>query len=369
MFTTMNKVALNERNVKSHLVGINKASAPVNGDKAVGGIAETTIAGDLIGAGRGGGEAVATAPSYSFNTCDQLGNFHNETNVKLANSLEKCGRVGEATKVLGCCQDFKVGICEQCGTNPAFPISCDNRLCPGCAKRRAERLVSEHSEMLKRLHYPKMITLTFLSTKHLTFGDIKRYRDMFTRLRHKKVFRSCWGGIYSFEFTYSEEYGWHPHIHAVVGSKYINQAELSVAWEKVSGASVVDIRAIKTPDKWNSIREVIKYPAKSSTFINNPELVNEFLNAVKGTNLAHGFGSMKRVKTKRHQGKMSCPVCGYDEVSFKHGFGFLVPRVKVKTIVGGYIWRGPPKNAELVPVDYAPEDILDVSGGEGYERN
>ena len=88
---------------------------------------------------------------------------------------------------------------------------------------------------------------------------------------------------------------------------------------------------------------MVKYPCKVATFIDRPELVNEFLLATKGVNLAYGFGAMYRVKTKRHGGaKMCCPVCGGANIDFGGGFGFRVPRGEVKRVKGGYLWRGPP---------------------------
>jgi len=188
---------------------------------------------------------------------------------------------------------------------------------------------------------------------------------------------SCWGGIYSFEATYTEGVGWHLHIHALLGSGYIKQEDLSTEWEEISGAKVVWIESVyarakrKAEEqglsgaaarksikaaKWDGIREVIKYPCKAVTFLGSPELVNEFLDATEGVNLAYGFGAMYRVKTRRHsKGKMCCPVCGGSGISFnawdpkqhgwvsEAGYGFIVPKIAVQRVKGGHLWRGPPR--------------------------
>lgn len=280
---------------------------------------------------------------YSLDTCDQVHKNTRESYKRtLVNALESCKRYGEAMSVKACGEDFRVGKCCDCGAAPAFPITCDHRLCPDCAARRGAILISEHEVLLKQLRYPKMMTLTFLSVDHLSKAYIKWARNCFTRLRRRKVMAGCWGGIYSFEATHSF-FGWHLHIHSIIGSRYIDQAKLSDEWQKISGAMVVDIRAVKGKEKWEAIKEVVKYPCKASTFLASPALVSEFLVATEGVNLAYGFGAMYRVKTRRHaEVKMKCPVCGGSNIDFGDGFGFCVPKLLVKKYKGGYLWRSPP---------------------------
>jgi len=189
-----------------------------------------------------------------------------------------------------------------------------------------------------------MLTLTFLSVGKLDKAYIGWARNCFRKLRRRKVMAGCWGGIYSFEATHSAEYGWHLHIHSLIGSGYIDQGDLSREWQKITGACVVDIRAVQGEDKWGAIKEVVKYPAKAASFLASPELVNEFLAATERVNLAYGFGALYRVKTRRHsEGKLRCPLCGSQDISWGDGFGFCVPRIAVQRVKGGWLWRPPPK--------------------------
>lgn len=264
---------------------------------------------------------------------------HDAFKRALAQSLEACGRYAEADAVGHCGDQFSTFRCQDCGAYPAFPTSCKHRLCPDCAARRGALLISEHESLLKELRYPKMLTLTFLSVAHLTRKFIRWARSCFTRLRHRKIFSGCWGGIYSFEATYSKGFGWHLHIHAVIGSKFISQAELSAEWEKITGAWDVDIRAIRGDDKWAAIQEVVKYPCKAATFIDNPDLVDEWLNATEGVNLAYGFGAMYRVRTKEHGSQpLVCPVCGSSNLK-RLG---IVDRSDVERHKDGYVWMYKP---------------------------
>ncbi len=306
------------------------------------------------------GEEASPLSPYSLDTCDQvrktsllpckpIAKGREDYKQALVEALYASGRWGEGYAVAHCGEDFKVGKCLDCGAAPAFPITCDHRLCPDCAARRGAVLVEEHSDILKRLHYPKMLTLTFLSVAHLDKAYIKWARSCFTKLRRRKVMAGCWGGIYSFETTHSAEYGWHLHIHSLIGSGYIDQGDLSREWREISGACVVDIRAVQGKDKWRAVKEVVKYPAKAATFLGEAALVNEFLAATERVNLAYGFGALYRVRTRRRAaGGMRCPLCGGTDIDFGNGMGFCVPRIAVEKVAGGYIWRSPPnKGGEL----------------------
>jgi len=271
---------------------------------------------------------------------------HEEINQHLAESLKSCGRNVEAEKVEHCHQDFKVGQCNFCLSFPAFPISCDSRLCSFCASKRSEILISEHHDVLRSIHYPKALTLTFLSVDHLSRDFILRGRASLKRLRHRKVMSSCRGGLPAFEFTYTPGVGWHMHIHLLIDSGYIDQALLSREWEELTGAKIVYIRAVKGDDKWDAIRELVKYPTKVESFMDSPDLVDEFLAATRGLKLVCGFGALYRVRSKNHgKGKMCCPVCGHNDIDFGHGCGFHVGPDRVQKIRGGYLWlrnRAPP---------------------------
>jgi len=159
----------------------------------------------------------------------------------------------------------------------------------------------------------------------------------------------CWGGIYSFEVTHSAECGWHLHIHTLIGSAYIDQGDLSREWHKITGANIVDIRAVQGKDKWGAVKEVVKYPAKAASFLGEAALVNEFLAATERVNLAYGFGALYRVKTRRHsEGKLCCPLCGGSDITWGDGFGFCVPRIAVTRVKGGWLWRPPPGSQQVV---------------------
>lgn len=247
----------------------------------------------------------------------------------LAGSLEANCLYLEASKVRACQREFYIVPCKKCGLPVAYSSHCHNRLCPDCASAAAELLISEHSELLKQIHHPKMGDLTWLPVKKLTRETFINARKDVNKLRHQKVWALVFAGIGSFEVTWSKEHGWHLHWHFLIGSKYIPQDELSKAWEKITGAPVVWIEAIKNADKWDGIREVVKYPAKCVNFIGSPALVEEFLSATKGLKLVTGFGSLYRVQTKkRGDGKLKCPRCGSLEFDWQNKISVARDRVE-----------------------------------------
>ena len=202
---------------------------------------------------------------------------HERAKIAVIEGLKACGREEMAGKISDCRMEFKIGQCDDCGEIVAFPLSCGELLCPDCSRARAERLVEEHHDILAQIRAPKMLTLTFKSIKHINREYLRFMRKCFSRLLRSKIMVSCWGGIYSFEFTYDKNNGWHPHIHAIIGSGFIEQSELSQTWFKISGACVVDIRAIgRDEKKWDGIREVIKYSTKRVDFVDVPELLEEY---------------------------------------------------------------------------------------------
>ena len=268
----------------------------------------------------------------------KLSGFSNEEiQKKLVNALEQCSLFSDALKVKACQREFVVVACADCGLPVAVEKNCHNRLCPFCAHARTMLLISEHEEKLKQIRYPKMIVLSWPSVKQLNREWFRKARKDLEKLRHSKMWsESVFAGLGSFEFTYSKKYGWHPHWHCLAGAKYINQADLSRVWGRISGAPVVWITSVKDNDRWEAVKEIIKYPAKCADFIDEPALVKEFLEASKGVKMVTGFGALYRVSTKNKSGKkITCPRCGCDR--FEWSQSFTVNRERVRRYKDGWV--------------------------------
>ena len=270
--------------------------------------------------------------------------------AKLWKTLEKAGLPSQAARVRSCHETFRIFECRDCKTHhdretfPAVPSSCSHRLCPHCAARRAAKFFEEHYEGLKRIKNPKLLTVTLKSVRRLSRKDFKRLTACFGRLRARKLFQWCQGGIYGSEVTYNPAKGWHPHIHALIDAPYIPQAEIAAAWKEITGDSmVVDIRQVKRGKKglMKAVEEVVKYPCKLDDFVDDPALVKEYLDAVAGVNLIYGFGSQYRVR-QRVPYRPTCPVCGSINLA---SIGTVVLSRDIQRYGDGFVWaptRSPP---------------------------
>lgn len=192
-------------------------------------------------------------------------------------------------------------------------------LCPLCAIRRGAKQVKAY---LDKLHVvteqnpfikPYMLTLTVKNGhdleerfQHLTKSTRKlmaRRRDA-ERGKGVSELSKCLGGVFSYELTYSQQHGWHPHVHMVVLQDSRNpiifnqfkakESELSKEWLAITGDSfIVDIRPIEG-DPADGFVEVFKYALKFSDLTPEQNL-NAYI-TLRGKRLTGSFGAFWGVK-------------------------------------------------------------------------
>lgn len=192
----------------------------------------------------------------------------------------------------------------------------------------------------------KHLVLTISNVEHLTGEVIDELRGFFTKLRRRKIFRNAWkGGVYSIEFTYTKEKGWHVHIHVIFEGNYLPHSLILRVWEEITegkgkGKRSVDIR------RCENARYALKYMLKvNKDLLGSPEAVAEFIEATRGKKLTSGWGWGYRVRSLMAKEKMGCPVCGSmwveGEIVPVVGMGPGPPRLfrsdKVAVVVG---WSG-----------------------------
>lgn len=191
-------------------------------------------------------------------------------------------------------------------------------LCPFCAARRSAKQMALYVEKIKHVVEEKphlkaiMMTLTVKNGHDLTerFNHLKkavqrlseRRRDYLKKGRGRTEWRKLEGALYSFEFTYSEEHGWHPHVHMVaLANDWIDREALSKEWLEVTGDSyIVDVRRIKsrttnTPDSdlMSGLAEVLKYSLKFSDL--EDALVWKAYTELRGKRLMGSLGALRGV--------------------------------------------------------------------------
>ena len=175
-------------------------------------------------------------------------------------------------------------FCTSCGKTWEHQIDCGDRTCPDCNLARKKRIFSRYEPVIKKFRRPKLVTLTTRRTV-LSWTNVKRLRDWFTRLRHRKVW-TAQGGLYQIELGTIDDLGMcNLHIHALVDSDYMHQGALSEAWRDITGSYIVDIQ-----ECYNSKGALNYLTLHMGKVIAGPEFSDMVNSALKNTRLVQGFG-------------------------------------------------------------------------------
>lgn len=151
---------------------------------------------------------------------------------------------------------------------------CNSRWCPVCQVRKS---IAEYSKLMftfnqfgNKYDY-FLLTLTLPSNKE-GFGDeLKLYKKCLTSLFAKFGYNNrdgvedlCAGAYGSYEITYNEEHGWHPHLHIILAypkeyiKNYQEHVYLRNNCDKVRYLDEIDIKGVKRNIKF-SYDDVVKF--------------------------------------------------------------------------------------------------------------
>jgi len=170
---------------------------------------------------------------------------------------------------------------------------CHDRLCTPCANARSQRITAALLQVIGDQPV-SFITLTLCGRGETLSDLIDRLFKHFRALRlHPTWADKVRGGAAFIEVKWSDKaQRWHPHLHIIADASFINQGELSDVWRGISKDSfIVDIRRVKNPQVTGHY--VTKYASKpiNSSFINEPERLDEALKSLKGRRLCLCFGT------------------------------------------------------------------------------
>ncbi len=173
--------------------------------------------------------------------------------------------------------------------------SCKLRWCPLCSNARKYHLAKQVKEWLESVKSPKFLTLT---VKHSSIGldaQIDHLYRSFRKLRQMKAYKKLFkGGVWFFQIKKSDTDGlWHPHLHCVIQSAYVDHSKLWKAWLLITGTSkVVDVRSVKDDD--NVAEYVARYAARPSDLA-GLEVADqlELVTALHGRRLVGTWGSAR----------------------------------------------------------------------------
>lgn len=161
-------------------------------------------------------------------------------------------------------------------------VTCKKHLlCPVCAILRGGKLLKRYEERARHLAPSNDFELVTLTVKN--GPDLwERYlhlKHAFKRLRTRGrdgygPWANVAGAVWSTEFTYSDEHGWHPHLHIIVAKakgsapfRYGQGSDLSSTWHDLTGDSFIVHAAPINADPEHlpaALCEVLKYALKFS---------------------------------------------------------------------------------------------------------
>jgi hypothetical protein len=182
------------------------------------------------------------------------------------------------------------------------------------------------------------LVLTVPNVRRLRREFYDWFRACFTLLRRRKFFSSrVRGGVYSFETKRNKKRrDWHVHLHAILlGERFIPFEQLYSAWNEIVSSRVhlsgegaewrermrkgCGVR-IKLKPFGKGLMYVLNDALKDNGFVHCPELLAEYLLAVKGKRLFVTFGEL--FGTRDEGFRLFCPVCGsFDLVYLEYWVG------------------------------------------------
>lgn len=177
---------------------------------------------------------------------------------------------------------------------------CNLRWCPICAKARRFTISEAVGQYLLKCQGKRFITLTLKNSATPLAGQVDLLYMYFGYLRKKKLWKdNVRGGIWFFQITRNHTTGeWHPHLHVLVDSKWIEQKELSDQWLAITKNSyIVDIKRVKGDKK--AAEYVARYGSRPGT-LDGKSLAEgkEMITALHSRRLIGCFGTAKGLKFK-----------------------------------------------------------------------
>ncbi len=152
---------------------------------------------------------------------------------------------------------------EETGKVRVTSEHCGLRWCPLCAKARQGRIMNEVSGWFEKVRRPVLLTLTLKHTPAPLKHQVHYLYKDFKKLRNRKLFRkNSKGGIWFFHIKRSKADGlWHPHLHCLMDSNWIDRKALSVLWCKITkGSHIVHLKTVENPR--NSVSHAARYAAE-----------------------------------------------------------------------------------------------------------
>lgn len=195
-----------------------------------------------------------------------------------------------------------IKIDEETGRYVFTSETCKLRICPAC-RRRIQRAGSDRiAAMLTGLQKDQwqLITLTLRHSKRPLPDQLTFLRRSFRRLRQRKLWTDAVQHGYAvLEIARNVERDeWHPHLHVVARTNFIDYKRLRNAWRAITiGSDQVNCKKIKSATR--AADYVAKYLGKppDNSLFSNPDRLAEYYRALQSSRLMIPFGDPPKPKT------------------------------------------------------------------------
>jgi hypothetical protein len=175
---------------------------------------------------------------------------------------------------------------------------CKLRWCPLCIKTKTFVMQGTVGGWVKSIRNPKFMTFTLKHSEADLSFQINSLYDAFRTLRRRPWWRKkVRGGIWFFQIKRSDNDGlWHPHLHCLVDSNYIDKYELGAKWQEITHSSkVVDVKAVRNPKK--VAQYVARYAAAPCRLVDLSEEDSiEIVDALHGRKICGTWGTGSKIK-------------------------------------------------------------------------
>jgi hypothetical protein len=223
-----------------------------------------------------------------------------------------------------CGEDEIYAHCKSCGTTEPKPYRCNLKWCPKCQWRLSEARRQFLTEYASTMEQPKHLILTRKNSLMLMRKNFRENQKAMAQLRRMKCLRELRGGCASVEVTWNAAGsvvngvevagGFHLHSHWLLDAKWIPIAEVKKSWANLIGQEFAIAEVYDARDE-AYLQELCKYVVEASELASwPPEIIHQFVRAVRGVNCFFTFGNLRKVaKQLREQvawSKTLKPRCG-----------------------------------------------------------
>ena len=149
---------------------------------------------------------------------------------------------------------------EETGMLKIRSSRCKLRWCPICRDVSRRIVTAAVDDWLKHVKFPKMLTFTLKHSDDELEFQVGRLYECFKKIRQRKYVKDVIdGGVWFFQLKLNLKTDqWHPHLHCLVGGKFISHSKIKDLWQKITGDSfVVDVRPVRDVESVST--EVARY--------------------------------------------------------------------------------------------------------------